>query len=113
MAVVSTKRPYRSPCKPWFGGKKFWLLQRVAGAIWRNTLLNKLQRYLPRDLKNQAKSIVGSIVVARIYAARFALIDAHVMPSLKNMKLGEYGGAQTEEKEHSQVAENEIEKGLA
>jgi hypothetical protein len=36
-----------------------------------------------------------------------------VMSSLNNMKLGEYGGAQTEEKEHSQIAENEIEKDRA
>ncbi|KAJ6087944.1 hypothetical protein N7467_006858 [Penicillium canescens] len=93
---------------------------------------NKLQQYLPSDLKNKAKTIVGSIVVARIYALAtrsIAATEIHkitcncrpvslslmliVMHSLKNMKLGEYGGAQTEEKEHFQVAENEIEKDRA
>ncbi|KAL4799605.1 siderophore iron transporter mirA [Aspergillus venezuelensis] len=39
----------------------------VAGAIWRSTLPNKLSEYLPSELKGQAKSIFGSIVVAQKY----------------------------------------------
>ncbi|KAJ5305701.1 hypothetical protein N7508_004716 [Penicillium antarcticum] len=100
----------------------------VAGAIWRNSLPNRLQQYLPSELKNQAKSIFGSIEIARKYAvgtkARDAinrsyresqrllaiaglvslslmLID---MLLLRNMKLGEDGGAQAEEKEQTPAA---------
>ncbi|KAJ5691990.1 hypothetical protein N7462_001413 [Penicillium macrosclerotiorum] len=85
----------------------------VAGAIWRNTLPNKLQQYLPEDLKDQANAIFGSIVVAQKYAegteARIAIDKSYresqrllaigalvslslmllVMPFLKNVKLNE------------------------
>lgn len=104
------------------------MLRSVAGAIWRNTLPNKLQQYLPSDLKDQAKSIFGSIVVARKYAigteAREAINQSYresqkllaiaglislslmliVMLFLKNVKLDEAGGAQTEEEDHSHLA---------
>ncbi|KAL4907829.1 siderophore iron transporter mirA [Aspergillus multicolor] len=39
----------------------------VAGAIWRSTLPDKLTENLPVDLKGQAQSIFGSIVVAQKY----------------------------------------------
>ncbi|KAL4882188.1 siderophore iron transporter mirA [Aspergillus karnatakaensis] len=39
----------------------------VAGAIWRSTLPKKLAEHLPAELKNQAQTIFGSIVVARKY----------------------------------------------
>ncbi|KAF3017963.1 hypothetical protein E8E15_004733 [Penicillium rubens] len=48
----------------------------VAGAIWRNTLPGKLQQYLPNEVKGQAKSIFGSIVVARKYAVGTEARDA-------------------------------------
>lgn len=113
------------------------MIPGIQRSIWRNTLPNKLQRYLPSDLKDRAKSILGSSVVARKYAVGTEANDAInrsyrgsqrllaiagqgslslmliIMLSFKNMKLGEDGGAQTEEKEHSEVAENETEKDRA
>ncbi|EKV09996.1 Siderophore iron transporter mirA [Penicillium digitatum PHI26] len=92
----------------------------VAGAIWRNTLPKKLQKYLPSELKGQAKSIFGSIVVARNYAmgteARDAINRSYresqrllaiaglaslslmliVMLFLKNVKLSEEGMTEAE-----------------
>ncbi|KAJ5952920.1 uncharacterized protein N7479_011333 [Penicillium vulpinum] len=92
----------------------------VAGAIWRNTLPNKLQKYLPDELKDQANAIFGSIVVARKYAmgteAREAINRSYresqrllaiaglvslslmliVMLFLKNVKLGEDAMTETE-----------------
>lgn len=99
----------------------------VAGAIWRNTLPNKLQRYLPSELKDQANSIFGSIVVARKYAmgteARDAINRSYresqrllaiaglvslslmliVMLFLKNVKLGEDGRTEREAEEKEQA----------
>ncbi|KAJ5364887.1 uncharacterized protein N7496_010600 [Penicillium cataractarum] len=48
----------------------------VGGAIWRNTLPDKLRKYLPASLKDQANSIFGSIVVARKYAMHSEARDA-------------------------------------
>ncbi|CAG8017199.1 unnamed protein product [Penicillium salamii] len=97
----------------------------VAGAIWRNTLPSKLQQYLPSELKGQAKSIFGSIVVARKYAmgsdAREAINRSYresqrllaiaglvslslmlvVMLFLKNVKLDEAGGVKSHEQEQT------------
>lgn len=39
----------------------------IAGAIWRNTLPNKLMSYLPEDEKSSALSIFQSFVVAQQY----------------------------------------------
>ncbi|KAE8149859.1 major facilitator superfamily domain-containing protein [Aspergillus avenaceus] len=39
----------------------------VAGAIWRSNLPAKLTKYLPDEAKSQAKTIFGSIVVAKKY----------------------------------------------
>ncbi|CAG8085779.1 unnamed protein product [Penicillium olsonii] len=101
----------------------------VAGAIWRNTLPKKLQQYLPNELKGQAKSIFGSIVVARKYAmgteAREAINRSYresqrllaiaglvslslmlvVMLFLKNVKLDEAGGAETQEQDQTHKPE--------
>ncbi|OQE25911.1 hypothetical protein PENFLA_c008G03910 [Penicillium flavigenum] len=107
----------------------------VAGAIWRNTLPSKLQQYLPNEVKGQAKSIFGSIVVARKYAmgteARDAINRSYresqrllaiaalvslslmliMMLFLKNVKLGEDSKTETEEKDHDHgAAEKETEK---
>ncbi|CAG8890439.1 unnamed protein product [Penicillium egyptiacum] len=107
----------------------------VAGAIWRNTLPDKLQQYLPSEVKGQANSIFGSIVVARKYAmgteARDAINRSYqesqrllaiaalvslslmlvVMLFLKNVKLGEDGRTETEEKDQAHAAaEKETEK---
>ena len=99
------------------------LSNSVAGAIWRNTLPNKLQRYLPSELKDQANSIFGSIVVARKYAmgteARDAinrsyresqrllaiagLVSLSLMLILKNVKLGEDGRTEREAEEKEQA----------
>ncbi|KAJ5342138.1 hypothetical protein N7541_011262 [Penicillium brevicompactum] len=100
----------------------------VAGAIWRNTLPKKLQQYLPSELKDQAKSIFGSIVVARKYSmgteAREAINRSYresqrllaiaglvslslmliVMWFLKNVKLDEAGGAQIQEQGQDPLA---------
>ncbi|OQE42036.1 hypothetical protein PENCOP_c004G07848 [Penicillium coprophilum] len=99
----------------------------VAGAIWRNTLPNKLQKYLPNELKDQAKTIFGSIVVARKYAmgteARDAINRSYresqrllaiaglvslslmliVMFFLKNVKLGEDERTEKEEEDRDQA----------
>lgn len=48
----------------------------MGGAIWRNTLPDKLEKYLPAELKDQAKSIFGSIVVARKYPMHSEARDA-------------------------------------
>ncbi|KAF7518761.1 hypothetical protein PCG10_010538 [Penicillium crustosum] len=101
----------------------------VAGAIWRNTLPNKLQQYLPSELKGQANAIFGSIVVARKYAmgteARDAINRSYresqrllaiaglvslslmliVMLFLKNVKLGEDGRTEREAEEKDQAHE--------
>ncbi|KAJ5600567.1 hypothetical protein N7450_001634 [Penicillium hetheringtonii] len=93
----------------------------VAGAIWRNTLPDKLRQYLPSELKDQANSIFGSIVVARKYVigtdARNAIDRSYresqrllaiaalvslslmliVMFFLKNIKLDENGGTKVSE----------------
>jgi hypothetical protein len=110
------------------------LLNSVAGAIWRNTLPKKLQQYLPSEVKDQAKSIFGSIVVARKYSmgteAREAINRSYresqrslaiaglvslslmliVMLFLKNVKLDEAGGVDTEERDQPQGAAEGAEK---
>lgn len=40
----------------------------IGGAIWRNTLLDKLVAYLPEENQSNATAIYGSIVVAQDYA---------------------------------------------
>lgn len=115
-------------------GSLLTLSNSVAGAIWRNTLPNKLKQYLPSELNGQANSIFGSIVVAREYAmgteARYAINRSYresqrllaiaglvslsmmliVMLFLKNMKLGEDSRTETEEKDQAHgTAEKETE----
>lgn len=100
----------------------------MAGAIWRNTLPSKLRQYLPEELKEQANSIFGSIVVARKYAvgteARDAIDRSYresqrllaiaalvslslmliVMFFLKNIKLDDTNGNETSEEKGDQEA---------
>lgn len=116
-------------------GSLLTLSNSVAGAIWRNTLPNKLKQYLPSELNGQANSIFGSIVVAREYAmgteARYAINRSYreesqrllaiaglvslslmliVMLFLKNVKLGEDSSTETEEKDQAHgTAEKETE----
>ncbi|KAL4969816.1 siderophore iron transporter mirA [Aspergillus stella-maris] len=59
----------------------------VAGAIWRSTLPNKLGEYLPSELKGQAQSIFGSIVVAQKYEVGSAARDAIDMSYRQSQRL--------------------------
>ena len=112
-----------------------YLTYSVAGAIWRSTLPDKLRQYLPSELKDQANSIFGSIVVARKYAvgtdARNAIDRSYresqrllaiaalvslslmliVMFFLKNIKLDESGGTKISEVHDSSEGMPEPETG--
>lgn len=106
----------------------------MGGAIWNNLIPNKLTEYLPAESKSKAKSIYGSITVAKSFAvgteARNAIDLAYretqqtlaiaataalapmliVMFFMKNVDLAK---KQAEQEGHGELADEEVSQSVA